>query len=91
MVSRGVNKVIFVGNLGQDLEVRYMLNGGVVVNITLVIFEFWCDKVIGEMKEQIEWYCVVLFGKLVEVVSEYLCKGFQVYIEGQLCICKWID
>lgn len=91
MVSRGVNKVIFVGNLGQDLEVCYMLSGGVVVNFMLVIFEFWCDKQIGEMKEQIEWYCVVLFGKLVEVVGEYLCKGLQVYIEGQLCICKWID
>lgn len=91
MVSRGVNKVIFVGNLGQDSEVRYMLNGGVVVNITLVIFEFWRDKAIGEMKEQIEWYRVVLFGKLVEVASEYLRKGFQVYIEGQLRIRKWID
>lgn len=82
MVVCGVNKVILVGYLGQDLEVCYMFNGGVVVNLMLVMFEIWCDKQMGEMCENIEWYCVVMFGKFVEVVGEYLCKGVQVYIEG---------
>ena len=82
MASRGVNKVILVGNLGQDPEVRYMPNGGAVANITLATSESWRDKATGEMKEQTEWHRVVLFGKLAEVASEYLRKGSQVYIEG---------
>lgn len=81
MASRGVNKVILVGNLGQDPEVRYMPNGGAVANITLATSESWRDKATGEMKEQTEWHRVVLFGKLAEVASEYLRKGSQVYIE----------
>lgn len=89
--SRGVNKVILVGNLGQDPEVRYMPNGGAVANITLATSESWRDKATGEMKEQTEWHRVVLFGKLAEVVSEYLRKGSQVYIEGQLRTRKWTD
>lgn len=83
MASRGVNKVILVGNLGQDPEVRYMPNGGAVANITLATSESWRDKATGEMKEQTEWHRVVLFGKLAEVASEYLRKGSQVYIEGR--------
>jgi single-strand DNA-binding protein len=75
MASRGVNKVILVGNLGQDPEVRYMPNGGAVANITLATSESWRDKATGEMKEQTEWHRVVLFGKLAEVASEYLRKG----------------
>lgn len=82
MASRGVNKVILVGNLGQDPEVRYMPNGGAVANITLATSESWRDKATGEMKEQTEWHRVVLFGKLAEVASEYLRKGSQVYIEA---------
>ena len=78
MASRGVNKVILVGNLGQDPEVRYMPNGGAVANITLATSESWRDKATGEMKEQTEWHRVVLFGKLAEVASEYLRKGSQV-------------
>ncbi len=89
--SRGVNKVILVGNLGQDPEVRYMPNGGAVANITLATSESWRDKATGEMKEQTEWHRVVLFGKLAEVASEYLRKGSQVYIEGQLRTRKWTD
>ena len=91
MASRGVNKVILVGNLGQDPEVRYMPNGGAVANITLATSESWRDKATGEMKEQTEWHRVVLFGKLAEVAGEYLRKGSQVYIEGQLRTRKWTD
>ncbi|MCU3449381.1 single-stranded DNA-binding protein SSB1, partial [Enterobacter hormaechei subsp. steigerwaltii] len=89
MASRGVNKVILVGNLGQDPEVRYMPSGGAVANITLATSESWRDKATGEMKEQTEWHRVVLFGKLAEVAGEYLRKGSQVYIEGQLRTRKW--
>ncbi|WP_410759481.1 single-stranded DNA-binding protein [Citrobacter youngae] len=91
MASRGVNKVIIVGNLGQDPEVRYLPNGGAVANITLATSESWRDKATGEMKEQTEWHRVVLFGKLAEVASEYLRKGSQVYIEGRLRTRKWTD
>ncbi|PKH22312.1 ssDNA-binding protein [Enterobacterales bacterium CwR94] len=91
MASRGVNKVILVGNLGQDPEVRYMPNGGAVANITLATSESWRDKQTGENKEVTEWHRVVLFGKLAEVAGEYLRKGSQVYIEGQLRTRKWQD
>ncbi|MGB9096366.1 single-stranded DNA-binding protein [Erwinia sp.] len=91
MASRGVNKVILVGNLGQDPEVRYMPNGGAVANITLATSESWRDKQTGETKEKTEWHRVVLFGKLAEVAAEYLRKGSQVYIEGALQTRKWTD
>ncbi|EKK3977657.1 single-stranded DNA-binding protein SSB1 [Cronobacter sakazakii] len=91
MASRGVNKVILVGNLGQDPEVRYMPNGGAVANLRLATSESWRDKQTGEMKEVTEWHSVVLYGKLAEVAGEYLRKGSQVYIEGQLRTRKWQD
>ncbi|MEQ9888878.1 single-stranded DNA-binding protein [Pectobacterium zantedeschiae] len=91
MASKGVNKVILVGNLGQDPEVRYMPNGGAVANITLATSESWRDKQTGEQKEKTEWHRVVLFGKLAEVAGEYLRKGAQVYIEGKLATRKWTD
>ena len=91
MASRGVNKVILVGNLGQDPEVRYLPNGGAVTNITLATSENWRDKQTGETKEVTEWHRVALFGKLAEVAGEYLRKGSQVYIEGQLKTRKWQD
>ncbi|WP_318372929.1 single-stranded DNA-binding protein SSB1 [Enterobacter sp.] len=91
MASRGVNKVILVGNLGQDPEVRYMPSGGAVANITLATSESWRDKNTGETKEQTEWHRVVLFGKLAEIAGEYLRKGSQVYIEGSLRTRKWTD
>ncbi|PHM73368.1 single-stranded DNA-binding protein [Xenorhabdus kozodoii] len=91
MASRGVNKVILVGNLGQDPEVRYMPNGGAVANITLATSESWRDKQTGEMREKTEWHRVVFFGKLAEVAGEYLRKGSQVYIEGSLQTRKWQD
>ncbi|ELY6201185.1 single-stranded DNA-binding protein [Cronobacter sakazakii] len=89
MAQRGVNKVILVGNLGQDPEVRYLPNGGTVANLRLATSESWRDKQTGEMKEVTEWHSVVLYGKLAEVAGEYLRKGSQVYIEGQLRTRKW--
>lgn len=91
MASRGVNKVILVGNLGQDPEVRYMPNGGAVANITIATSESWRDKATAEQREKTEWHRVALFGKLAEVAGEYLRKGSQVYIEGQLHTRKWQD
>ncbi|CDH05754.1 single-stranded DNA-binding protein [Xenorhabdus bovienii str. oregonense] len=91
MASRGVNKVILVGNLGQGPEVRYLPNGGAVANITLATSEQWRDKQSGEMREKTEWHRVVIFGKLAEVAGEYLRKGSQVYIEGALQTRKWQD
>lgn len=91
MASKGINKVILIGNLGQDPDIRYMPDGGAVANIALATSETWRDKTTGEMKELTEWHRVVLFGKLAEVASEYLRKGAQVYIEGQLRTRKWTD
>lgn len=91
MATRGVNKVILVGNLGQDPEVRYLPNGGAVANITIATSESWRDKTSGEQREKTEWHRVSLFGKLAEVAGEYLRKGSQVYIEGQLQTRKWQD
>ncbi|MDO6706370.1 single-stranded DNA-binding protein [Photobacterium sp. 1_MG-2023] len=91
MASRGVNKVILVGNLGQDPEIRYMPNGGAVANITIATSDSWRDKATGEQREKTEWHRVALFGKLAEVAGEYLRKGSQVYIEGQLQTRKWQD
>tara|TARA_Y100000588_G_scaffold87175_4_gene92848 strand:+ start:3316 stop:3822 length:507 start_codon:yes stop_codon:yes gene_type:complete len=91
MASRGVNKVILVGNLGNDPEIRYMPNGGAVANITVATSETWRDKATGEQREKTEWHRVALFGKLAEVAGEYLRKGSQVYIEGQLQTRKWQD
>lgn len=91
MTSRGVNKVILIGNLGQDPEVRYMPSGGAVANITIATSETWRDKATGEQKEKTEWHRVTIYGKLAEVCGEYLRKGSQVYIEGQLQTRKWQD
>ncbi|MXP51071.1 single-stranded DNA-binding protein [Pantoea sp. SoEX] len=90
-MARGINKVILIGNLGQDPEVRYMPNGNAVTNITLATSESWRDKNTGENKEITEWHRVVIFGKLAEVASEYLRKGSQIYVEGQLRTRKWQD
>lgn len=91
MASRGINKVILVGNLGQDPEVRYLPNGGAVTNISIATSETWKDKQTGEPKDKTEWHRVVIFGKLAEIAGEYLKKGMQVYIEGQLQTRKWQD
>ena len=91
MASRGVNKVILIGNLGQDPEIRYMPNGGAVANLTMATSDTWRDKQTGEQKERTEWHRVTLYGKLAEIAGEYLRKGAQVYIEGQLRTRKWQD
>lgn len=91
MTVRGINKVIIVGNLGQDPEVRYIPNGGAVATLRLATSESWRDKQTGEMRENTEWHRVVLFGKLAEIASEYLRKGAQVYVEGQLRTRNWQD
>ncbi|MGO2341484.1 single-stranded DNA-binding protein [Vibrio litoralis] len=91
MASRGINKVILVGNLGNDPEIRYLPSGGAVANITLATSETWRDKATGEQREKTEWHRVSLFGKLAEVAGEYLRKGSQVYVEGQLQTRKWQD
>lgn len=91
MASRGINKVIIVGNLGDDPEIRYMPNGGAVANLSVATSESWKDKLSGETKELTEWHRIVIFGKLAEVAGQYLKKGTQAYFEGQLRTRKWQD
>ena len=91
MASRGVNKCIILGNLGNDPEVKYTASGSAIANLTVATSEEWKDKTTGEKREAVEWHRVVLFGKLAEVAGEYLRKGSQVYIEGQLRTRKWTD
>lgn len=88
---RGVNKVILVGNLGRDPEVRYLPSGGAVANITVATSESWKDKNTGAMQEQTEWHRVVFYGRLAEIAGEYLRKGSKVYLEGSLHTRKWQD
>jgi len=86
-----INKVILVGNLGQDPEVKYMPSGGAVTNISIATTDTWKDKQTGEKKENTEWHRVVFFNRLAEIVGEYLRKGSQVYIEGNLRTRSWED
>ncbi len=90
-MARGINKVILVGNLGQDPETRALPSGMTVANLRIATSESWKDKQSGEMKEQTEWHSVALFGRLGEIAAEYLRKGSQVYIEGRLRTRKWQD
>ena len=91
MASRGINKVILIGNLGQDPEVRYIPGGNAVTSITLATSETWRDKQTGEAKERTEWHRVVFMGMLAEVAGKHLKKGSQVYAEGKLRTRKWQD
>jgi len=86
---KGVNKVLLIGNLGNDPDTRYTANGGAVTNLSLATTESWKDKNTGEKQEKTEWHRVVLFGKLGEIAGEYLGKGSKVYIEGKLQTRKW--
>ena len=88
-MARGVNKVILVGNLGKDPEVRYSPSGSAMANVTLATTESWKDKQTGEKQEKTEWHRVVFFNRLAEIVGEYLKKGSQVYVEGRLQTRKW--
>jgi single-strand DNA-binding protein len=91
MSARGVNKVVLIGFLGQDPEIHYMPNGSAVAGLSLATSETWRDKQTNEERERTEWHRVVIFGKLAEIAGEYLHKGSQVYIEGQLQTRKWQD
>lgn len=91
MASRGVNKVIIIGNLGQDPEVRYMPSGGAVTNLSIATSESWKDKDTGQNQERTEWHRIALFNRLAEIAGEYLRKGSKVYIEGSLRTRKWQD
>lgn len=91
MASRGVNKVILVGNLGNDPESRFLPSGGAVTNITVATSESWKDKQTGQPQERTEWHRVVFFNRLAEIVNEYLRKGSKVYLEGSLRTRKWQD
>lgn len=90
-MSRGINKVILVGNVGQDPEVRYLPNGGAVANVSIATSESWMDKNSGQRQEKTEWHRVVFFGKLADVVSQYVKKGSKLYVEGKLQTRKWQD
>ncbi|MDX1607260.1 MAG: single-stranded DNA-binding protein, partial [Candidatus Competibacterales bacterium] len=88
-MARGVNKVILIGNLGQDPEVRYTQNGDPIANLRIATSEVWRDKQSGEQQERTEWHTVVFFGKIAEVAQQYLKKGSKVYVEGSLRTRKW--
>lgn len=90
-MARGVNKVILIGNLGRDPEVRYSPSGAAIANVTIATSEGWKDKQTGEMQERTEWHRVVFFSRLAEIAGEYLRKGSQIYIEGRLQTRKWQD
>src|SRR6202034_160107 len=90
-MARGLNKVILIGNLGADPETRAMPSGMTVANLRVATSESWRDKQSGEQQERTEWHRVALFGRLGEIAAEYLRKGSQVYIEGQLRTRKWQD
>lgn len=90
-MARGINKVILIGNLGQDPEIRYMPSGGAVTSVSLATSEYWKDRDSGEQKERTEWHRVVFFNRLAEIAGEFLKKGSKVYIEGSLRTRKWQD
>jgi single-strand DNA-binding protein len=90
-MARGVNKVILIGNLGSDPELRYTPSGSAVANVNLATTETWRDKVSGELQDRTEWHRIVFFNRLAEIVGEYLHKGSKVYVEGSLRTRKWQD
>src|SRR5690554_6870555 len=88
-MARGVNKVILIGNVGGDPEVRYMPNGNAVANVTLATSDSWKDRETGQQQERTEWHRVVFFGRLAEIVGQYLRKGSKIYVEGRLQTREW--
>jgi single-strand DNA-binding protein len=90
-MARGINKVILIGNMGKDPEVKATAGGASITNITLATSESWKDKQTGENQERTEWHRVVFFGRLAEIAGQYLKKGSKVYIEGALRTRKWQD
>lgn len=89
MASRGVNKAIIVGNVGNDPEVRYMPNGNAVANVSIATSDTWKDRNTGEQQERTEWHRVVFFNRLAEIVEQYVKKGSKLYIEGRLQTRSW--
>ena len=90
-MSRGVNRVTLIGNLGQDPEIRHTQNGTAIANLRVATSESWKDKQTGERQERTEWHTVVFFGKVAEICQQYLRKGSQIYVEGSLQTRKWQD
>jgi single-strand DNA-binding protein len=90
-MARGLNKVMLIGNLGADPEVRYGASGSAITNVRLATAESWRDKETGDQQERTEWHRVVFFGRLAEIAAEYLKKGSQVYVEGSIRTRKWTD
>lgn len=90
-MSRGINKIILVGNLGQDPETRNLPSGDAVTNVSVATSEQWKDKKTGEQRERTEWHKVAFFGRLAEIAAQYLRKGSQIYVEGKLRTRKWQD
>ena len=90
-MSRGVNKVILIGNLGSDPESKVTTSGGSIVNVSLATSRGWTDKATGEKKEAVEWHRIVFFNRLAEIVAQYLRKGSKVYVEGSIRTSKWQD
>ena len=88
-MSKGINKVILVGNCGQDPEVRYMPSGGAVANISIATSESWQDKKTGNQEKRTEWHKIVAFGKLAEIIEKYVKKGTKLYVEGSIRTRKW--
>jgi len=89
VASRGINKVILVGNVGQDPETRYLPSGGAVTNLSLATSESWKDKNSGEQQERTEWHRVTFYNRLAEIVAEYVKKGSKLYVEGRLQTRSW--
>ncbi len=90
-MARGVNKVILIGNMGKDPDIRYMPSGAAAANCSIATSESWRDKNTGEMQEKTEWHNLVFFGRLAEIVGEYCKKGSKIYVEGRLQTRKWQD
>lgn len=90
-MSRGINKVTLIGNLGQDPELRYLANNDAIATFSVATSETWTDKKTKELRERTEWHRIVIYGKLAEICKEYAKQGTQVYIEGQLRTKKWTD
>lgn len=90
-MARGVNKVILIGNLGSDPELRYTPSGSAVANVNLATTETWRDKMSGDLQDRTEWHRIVFFNRLAEIVGEYLRKGSKIYVEGSLRTRKWQD
>ncbi|HSH49165.1 MAG TPA: single-stranded DNA-binding protein [Halomonas sp.] len=90
-MARGINKVILIGNLGQDPEVRFTASGTAVANLSLATSDVWTDRQTGQRQERTEWHRVVMFNKLAEIAQQYLKKGSKLYVEGRIQTRKWQD